>query len=98
MKPNYFQLLANNIASGELARLVERGALGKELSEVELGQVKRKAVIVIANVKAKSEAKKVANSYVNSGIACPLCDEKISNSAFALPADGWIHIAPFGNH
>src|ERR1035437_6904089 len=97
MKPNYFQLLANNIANGELVCLVECGALGKELSEVELGQVKRKAVIVIANVKAKSEAKKVANRCECSGILCKLGDsEKIDNSAFALQPNKLHLIAPKG--
>jgi hypothetical protein len=101
MKPNYFQLLANNIANGELARLVERSALlggkSEDVSEDVVKELTRKASIVIANVKAKCEAKKVSNSYVNSGIACPLCDEKISNSAFKLPPDGFIMVAPLGS-
>jgi len=101
------------LPSPRLARLVVDGEtllsnrLGRALTPDERADVQRKASVVetyerLANERANETKRneRITNGNVRecTGIFCPLPQDKINNARFVMPADGWIHVAPLGNH
>lgn len=99
---NYFDHLTEDPRE---SRLISQGVevfvnrKGREPSEIELLNIRRKAQVVTNWERYVADLNKHEDLVDNcTGVYCKLPEEKLENHRFSLPADNWYHIAPIGEH